>query len=140
MFTKEQIKYIQKLSDKYSLFEMRAMFNKKFKCNVTMKSLYQFCYRNNVKVKCVRRNQKVILKLADFFYTTFEIMNHVIIRNKIDEVKLYKLVQAEDLINRRDEFYEMFISEGTADRYWTTIWDRGRREIYPVKMKERSEL
>lgn len=132
MFSDEELKFIRETIKYHTFEETTLMFNKQFKHATSISAIYRLCAVK--KWKQLRKSQPVIHNaviqwLADFYYTTYEAILSVVKRNKINARKLKELLESEDLINRRDEFYSMFKSENAADRLWVLIWDNERKSI-----------
>lgn len=139
MYTEEQLKFIRKTIKTHTLNETTLLFNRKFNRCVSINVIAIICSRkkwktvNSLKNRLTKEkkinNDHVIQKLADFYYTDYFNMDRMLMRQKINPYRLFKLLNSEDLIHRRDEFYSLFRSENSADHYWTGIWESGRREI-----------
>lgn len=129
MFNEEELKFIRETIQHHTFEETTFLFNERFNRRASISAIYRVCSVNKFKKVHPTVSNGVIQWLADFYYTTYPIMQRTLNYNKINPRELYKLLNSEDLINRRDEFYSLFKSETTADRLWVLIWENERREI-----------
>ncbi len=127
-WSKEHFIFVKNSVINHTLEEVRQLFNEHFNLEVTLQEIKYLNYYVH-KVKTETTNERVVQWLADFYYTIYPVMKNILKRNKINALYFKNLLEAEDLIHRRDEFYSLFKNENTADRLWILIWENGRREI-----------
>ena len=76
----------------------------------------------------MRRNFKPLNKFHLNFFRTIMNQADCSIKNTlrlhdINPTLLYKLINSEDILQRRDEFYALFKTEDTADIWWSKVTD-----------------
>lgn len=70
-----------------------------------------------------KSKEKLLIEIADIYYTTADAIDLIFKRNKVDVFKFYELIMSENLPYKRDQFYSMFKNEGTADHLWTGLFE-----------------
>lgn len=128
-FNEEELNFIRETLKTHTFEETTLLFNEKFKRTVSISAIYRVCAIHKIKKPVHKSNKSVVQWLADFYYTTYESFEAIINRNKINAIKFKELLEADDLIHRRDEFYSMFKNANVADRLWVLIWENERKSI-----------